>query len=93
MKKYLVASGMQDDNTPIEILDLTVRAYNSLKRNKINTIHQLLALQKQELLGIRTLTPRSYEEIRERLIVCQFMHPMQPVGPFADDTNDDEVTP
>jgi DNA-directed RNA polymerase alpha subunit len=93
MGQQLVATGTQDDDTPIETLDLGVRAYNGLKRSNIKTVRQLLSMRKQELLRIRNLTPQHYEEIRERLIACGFMHPTQLIGPFADEESDDEAGP
>ena len=93
MGQHLVATGTQDGDTPIETLDLAVRTYNCLKRNHISTVRQLLSLRKQQLLGIRNLTPQSYEEIRERLIACRFLHPTQLTGPFADEESDDEAAP
>lgn len=92
MGQPLVATGTQDDETPIETLDLTVRTYNCLKRSRIRTVRQLLSLRKQELLSIRNLTPENYEEIRERVIAGGFMHPTQLLGPFADEDSDDEAT-
>jgi len=93
MGQHLVATGTQDDDTPIETLDLAVRTYNCLKRSNISTVHQLLSMRKQELLRIRNLTPQNYEEIRERLIARRFMHPTQLIGPFADEESDDEAAP
>ena len=56
-------------------------------------MRQLLSLRKHELLGIRNLTPHSYEEIRERLIACGFMHLAHPIGPFAEEEGDDDIAP
>jgi DNA-directed RNA polymerase alpha subunit len=85
-----VATRTEDDDAPIETLDLMVRTYNCLKRSKIVTVHQLLALRKTELLRIRGLTPRNYEEIRERVIVCRFMSPTQLIGPFTEEEGDQD---
>jgi len=93
MGQPLVATGTQDGDTPIEALDLTVRSYNCLKRSRIHTVRQLLSLRKQELLSIRNLTPQSYQEIRERLIACQFLDPAHLTGPFVDEASDDETVP
>ena len=73
----------EGNDAPIEELDLWVRTYNCLKRSNINTIRQLLAMSKEELLGIRNFDPDNYEEVRERLIARGFMHPDRPSGPFA----------
>ena len=93
MGSHLVATGMEDENAPIETLDLAVRTYNCLKRSNINTVRQLLSLRKWELLHIRNLTPQNYEEIRGRLLACGFMHPTHLIGPFADEEGDDEAAP
>jgi DNA-directed RNA polymerase subunit alpha len=93
MGQNSVATWAEDDDTPIETLDLSVRSYNCLKRNNISTVRQLLSLRKNELLSIRNLTPQSYEEIREQLIAHRFMHPSQPIGPFAKEESDDEAAP
>lgn len=85
MGKHLVATGMQDDDAPIEVLDLSVRAYNCLKRSGINTVRQLLSLQKKEFLALRHMTPHAADEIRERLIERGFLDPMRPIGPFRED--------
>jgi len=91
MGKHVVATGTQDDDARLEILDLTVRTYNCLKRSNISTVRQLLSLRKKELLGIRNLSSQNYEEIRERLIACRFLAPTQLIGPFADEDGDDEA--
>jgi DNA-directed RNA polymerase alpha subunit len=35
---HLVATGMKDDDTPIELLGLTVRLYDCLRRSDISTV-------------------------------------------------------
>ncbi len=51
----------------IEELDLTVRSLNCLKRDKIETIGDLLKRSEEELLKIKNFGPKSLEEIKERL--------------------------
>jgi hypothetical protein len=51
---------------PIEELDLPMRAYNSLKRNNITKIGQLLALGDDELLRMRNFGKKSLDEMKER---------------------------
>ena len=59
----------EDDSTiPIEeasvdILDLSVRLYNCLRRANINTVGQLLDLSKESLLRIRNLGQHSLQEL------------------------------
>jgi DNA-directed RNA polymerase alpha subunit len=79
---------MMHDDSRIEALDLTVRTYNCLKRGRIDTVHQLLSLRKHELLSLRNLRPEDYEEIRERLIACKWIGPMQSIGPFTSEEED-----
>jgi DNA-directed RNA polymerase subunit alpha len=54
-------------NTPIEDLDLTVRSYNCLKREGINTVGELIALSQDELMGIRNFGSKSVDEVRDKL--------------------------
>ncbi len=88
MGQNRVATGTQDNDPPVETLDLGVRTYNCLKRSNIVTVRQLLSLRKQELLRIRNLTAQNYEEIRERLIACRFMSPTQLIGPFTEEEDE-----
>ena len=55
-------------NMPIENLNLSVRAYNSLKRTGIMTVGALLERSEDELLGIRNFGKKSYDEVREKLV-------------------------
>ncbi len=52
---------------PIEDLQLSTRAYNSLKNAGIQTIGQLAELSEPDLLGLRNLGAKSLDEINERL--------------------------
>lgn len=52
---------------PIEELDLGVRAFNSLKRDGINTIGELINKSEEEIIRIRNLGTKSLTEIKERL--------------------------
>jgi hypothetical protein len=52
---------------PIEDLVLTVRAYNSLRREGIHTVGDLVARTPEQLLAIDQIGPASIEEIRQRL--------------------------
>jgi carbon monoxide dehydrogenase subunit G len=58
----------QDDLAqPIEELSLPLRAYNSLRREGVHTVADLVAKTPQELLAIDNIGPASVEEIRQRL--------------------------
>ncbi|MCL2634091.1 MAG: type IV secretory system conjugative DNA transfer family protein [Oscillospiraceae bacterium] len=52
----------------IESLDLTVRAFNCLKRAEVNTIDDLIKKSSEEMKSIRNLGKRSFNEIREKLL-------------------------
>ena len=52
---------------PIENLDLTVRSYNCLKREGINTVSELIALSEHQLVNIRNFGQKSVDEVRDKL--------------------------
>lgn len=54
-------------NKPIEELDLTVRSYNCLKRQGVNTIGQLTECSESDLLNIRNFGAKSIEEVKDKL--------------------------
>src|SRR6056297_2248946 len=61
-------SGEEDISTlPIEKLELSVRSLNCLKRDKVNTIGDLLNRPIQELLKIRNFGKKSLKEVNEKL--------------------------
>ena len=60
---------------PIEDLDLPMRAYNSLKRNNIVKVGQLLQLQDEDLLRMRNFGKKSLDEMKERLQMRGFLPP------------------
>src|SRR5919112_3679869 len=60
---------------PIEELDLPMRAYNSLKRNNIVRVGQLLQLSDDDLLRMRNFGRKSLDEMKERLRMRGFMVP------------------
>lgn len=55
------------DERPIEDLELTVRSYNCLKREGVDTIGQLATMTEEELMNIRNLGMKSVDEIRSKL--------------------------
>ncbi|WP_124972115.1 DNA-directed RNA polymerase subunit alpha [Aphanothece sacrum] len=62
----------QDDDNPqsqipIEELQLSVRAYNCLKRAQINTVADLLDYSQEDLLEIKNFGQKSAEEVIEAL--------------------------
>jgi DNA-directed RNA polymerase subunit alpha len=54
-------------DTPIEELDLSVRSYNCLKRQGVNTIGQLTECSENDLLNIRNFGAKSIEEVKDKL--------------------------
>lgn len=54
-------------DTPIDSLDLTKRAKNCLKREKIDTIRDLLKKRPEDLLKIKNFGKKSMEEVRKEL--------------------------
>ncbi len=60
-------------NTPIEDLQLSVRAYNCLKRSGLMTVGQVLEKSEDELLGLRNFGRKSYDELRDRLIELSYV--------------------
>ena len=51
------------DDRPIDVLNLSVRSYNCLKRAKIYTVQQLLDISSEELIKVRNLGQKSLTEI------------------------------
>ncbi|WP_430591580.1 DNA-directed RNA polymerase subunit alpha [Humidisolicoccus flavus] len=52
---------------PIEDLELSVRSYNCLKREGINTVSELVALSETQLMNIRNFGQKSVDEVRDKL--------------------------
>jgi DNA-directed RNA polymerase subunit alpha len=83
---------------PIEELDLPMRAYNSLKRNNIVKVGQLLQLKDEDLLRMRNFGKKSLDEMKERLRMRGFYAPDAddgiegdlPFEPADDDDSDGE---
>ncbi|HET7521361.1 MAG TPA: DNA-directed RNA polymerase subunit alpha [Candidatus Limnocylindria bacterium] len=80
-----VAANLLD--APIEELDLPMRAYNSLKRNNITKIGQVLALSDDEFLRMRNFGRKSLDELKERLALRGFISPEAAVSDAADESD------
>ena len=52
---------------PIEELDLTVRAYNCLKRSGITKVGQILGMTEEDLLAVRNFGEKSLNELKDSL--------------------------
>jgi DNA-directed RNA polymerase subunit alpha len=75
---------------PIEELDLPMRAYNSLKRNNIVKVGQLLQLSDDDLLRMRNFGKKSLDEMKERLRMRGFILPESDDTSLGDDIEDVE---
>ena len=51
----------------IEELDLSVRSFNCLKRAGINTVEDLTSKSEDEMMKVRNLGKKSFDEVREKL--------------------------
>ncbi|MEO7664310.1 MAG: DNA-directed RNA polymerase subunit alpha [Candidatus Limnocylindrales bacterium] len=77
---------------PIEELDLPMRAYNSLKRNNIVKVGQLLQLKDDDLLRMRNFGKKSLDEMKERLRMRGFILPeSEPSELDGDEAEGDEA--
>ncbi len=52
----------------IEQLDLTVRSYNCLKREGVNTVGELLGRSEADLMDIRNFGQKSIDEVKAKLV-------------------------
>ena len=57
----------KDYDRPIEDLDLSVRAYNCLKRSGITKVGQVLEMSEDDLLAVRNFGQKSLDELHQRL--------------------------
>ena len=51
----------------IDDLELSVRSYNCLKRANINTVDDLISKSQGEMMKVRNLGKKSFEEVRAKL--------------------------
>ena len=52
----------------IEELDLSVRAFNCLKRASINTVRDLVQKNQEDMMKVRNLGKKSLEEVEQKLV-------------------------
>ena len=64
-------------NAPIEVLDLSVRAYNCLKRANCNTVSEIRNMAKDEMQAIRNLGNNSFDEIQNKLAIFDCVAPSE----------------
>lgn len=62
-----VGAGGQELSIPIDDLDFSVRAYNCLKREGVDTLAQVLEKSEQDLLEIRNFGQKSIEEVKDKV--------------------------
>ena len=60
-------------DTPIEELDLTVRAFNCLKRSGITRVGQVLMMSRDDLLAVRNFGEKSLNELKDTLVARGFL--------------------
>ncbi len=65
-------------NMPIEDLNLSMRAYNCLRRSGLMAVGQVLEKSEEELLSLRNFGRKSYEELRDKLDELGLLPPEQP---------------
>jgi DNA-directed RNA polymerase subunit alpha len=65
-------------DTPIEELDLSVRAYNCLKRSNITRVGQVLTMNRDDLLAVRNFGEKSLQELVDRLIQRRLLPTVRP---------------
>lgn len=66
-----------NEDTPIEILNLSLRSHQALCRNNIKTLGKLLNTPADKLIVMRGIGNKSYEEIIERLKYLGYTIPEQ----------------
>ena len=54
-------------NLTIEELDLSVRAFNCLKRAGINTVEDIVQIPREDFMKLRNLGRKSFEEVLEKI--------------------------
>lgn len=75
---------------PIEDLELSVRAFNCLKRAGITKVGQVLEMSESELLNVRNFGQKSLDELRQRLVTRGYI--VGPVSPATETTSENEPT-
>lgn len=80
---------------PIEDLQLSMRAYNCLRRSGLMTVGQVLEKSEEELLALRNFGRKSYDELRDRLDEMGLLpkEPREEILPEAPPLGDEEAPP
>ncbi len=66
-----ILTKVNEDNTPIEDLNLSIRTTNCLKRANIKTVQEIKAMSMEDVMRIRNLGRNSYNEL-ERVLNITF---------------------
>ena len=66
-KEEAVEEAAEEPSITIDELELSVRAYNCLKRASINSMSELLKKSEHDLLNIKNFGKKSSDEVIERL--------------------------
>lgn len=61
------AARASDLALPVEELDFSVRAYNCLKREGVNSVGDLIQRSEQDLMDIRNFGQKSIDEVKQKL--------------------------
>ncbi|MEU5547796.1 DNA-directed RNA polymerase subunit alpha [Streptomyces sioyaensis] len=75
----------EDLALPIEMLELTVRCYNCLKREGIHSVGELVARSETELLHLRNFGAKSIDEVKAKLANRGLTLQDSPLLPFDPD--------
>ena len=78
-------------DTPIEELDLSVRAFNCLKRSGITKVGQVLTMTQEDLLAVRNFGEKSLNELKDTLIARGFLPDLGGLRPTPGDERGDHV--
>jgi len=65
-------------HTPIEDLQLSMRAFNCLRRSGLMTVGQVLEKSEEELLALRNFGRKSYDELKQKLDELGFLPKERP---------------
>ena len=74
-REAAAASTIAGHDMPIEQLNLSMRAFNCLKRSGLVTVGAILERSSDELMALRNFGEKSYEELRDRLLERGFPAP------------------
>ena len=80
-------SYIDDNSTPIEKLNLSVRSYNALKKADINTLEQLKTMSKVDLMNIKNMGKTSVKEIIRVLKVFESIKENNDLGVNSANSN------